>query len=230
MAKLTKRQKKDKDLMDPGKKYDLGEAVEIVKKTAAVKFDQSVDLAIKLGVDPRKADQMIRGSCQLPHGTGKDVRVLVVAKGDKLNEAKEAGADFYGGDDIIEKIQNGWLDFDRMVATPDMMGQVGKVGKILGPRGLMPNPKVGTVTMDIGKVVSTIKSGQVEFRVDKAGILHVPVGRVSFEQGNLQENIKSLVETVRRMKPSSTKGVYMKGVTINTTMGPGIELDPAQFA
>lgn len=230
MAKTTKRGKTAKELIEPDKRYELGEAIDILKKTAAAKFDESVDIAIRLGVDPRKADQMIRGFCELPHGTGKSVRVLVVAKGDKLTEAKDAGADIYGGEEIIKKIQGGWLDFDRMVATPDMMALVGKVGRILGPRGLMPNPKVGTVTFDIGKVVTTIKAGQVEFRVDKSGILHVPVGRMSFDNKKLEENTKALVGTVMRMRPASTKGTYMKGITINATMGPGVRLDPVSFS
>jgi large subunit ribosomal protein L1 len=230
MAKATRRGKVAKGLVEPGKRYELGEAIDILKKTAAAKFDESVDMAIRLGVDPRKADQMIRGFCELPHGTGKSVRVLVVAKGEKLTEAKDAGADYYGGEEIIDKIKDGWLDFDRMVATPDMMAQVGKVGKILGPRGLMPNPKVGTVTFDIGKVVTTIKAGQVEFRVDKSGILHVPVGRMSFDNKKLEENVQALVDTVKRMRPASTKGTYMKGITINATMGPGVSLDPVSFS
>ncbi|MCZ6473433.1 MAG: 50S ribosomal protein L1 [SAR324 cluster bacterium] len=229
MGKLSKRQKASKGLLESEKRYGLGEALALLKKTAAPKFDESVDMAIRLGVDPRKADQMIRGSCQLPHGTGKSVRVLVVAKGEKLAEAEEAGADHYGGEELIEKIKGGWLEFDRMVATPDMMAQVGKVGKILGPRGLMPNPKVGTVTNDIKQVVSTIKAGQVEFRVDKTGILHVPVGRMSFDSKKLEENVMTLVETVKRMRPGSAKGTYMKSLTINSTMGPGVPLDPASF-
>jgi len=200
-----------------------------VKKAAVVKFDESVDVAMNLGVDPRKADQMIRGSVELPHGTGKSVRVLVVAKGEKAAEALDAGADHVGAEDMIEKIQGGWIEFDRVVATPDMMGQVGKIGKILGPRGLMPNPKVGTVTMEIARTVASIKAGQVEFRVDKAGILHVPVGRASFEEDKLAENISNLVDTVKRLRPASAKGTYMKGVTLSTTMGPGIPLDTNTF-
>ncbi len=229
MAKLSKKQKGAKEIIERGKRYGLGEAIDLLKKSGTAKFDESVDLAIKLGVDPRKADQMIRGACALPHGTGKSVRVLVVAKGEKLTEAKDAGADYYGGEDMIEKIKGGWLDFDRMVATPDMMAQVGKVGKILGPRGLMPNPKVGTVTTEVAKVVAGIKAGQVEFRVDKAGILHVPVGRMSFENSKIEENVTVLVGTVKRMRPSSTKGTYMKGITLNPTMGPGVALDPVNF-
>ena len=230
MAKTTKRAKTAKELIEPDKRYELGEAIDILKKTTAAKFDESVDMAIRLGVDPRKADQMIRGFCDLPHGTGKSVRVLVVAKGEKLTEAKDAGADHYGGEEIVEKIKGGWLEFDRMVATPDMMAQVGKVGKILGPRGLMPNPKVGTVTFDIKHVVMNIKAGQVEFRVDKSGILHVPVGRMSFDNNKLAENVKALVDTVKRMRPASAKGTYMKGITINATMGPGVSLDPVSFS
>lgn len=229
MSKATKRGKIAKELIDRDKRYELGEAIEILKKVQGPKFDESVDMAIRLGVDPRKADQMIRGSCDLPHGTGKNVRVLVVAKGEKLTEAKEAGADHYGGEEIIEKIKGGWLEFDRMVAAPDMMAQVGKVGKILGPRGLMPNPKVGTVTFDIKQVVTTIKAGQVEFRVDKSGILHVSVGKVSFEAKKLEENVQALVNTVKRMRPASSKGTYMKDITINSTMGPGVHLDPVGF-
>lgn len=229
MSKSTKRAKSAKELIEPDRRYELGEAIDILKKATPAKFDESVDMAIRLGVDPRKADQMIRGSCDLPHGTGKSVRVLVVAKGEKLTEAKDAGADHYGGEEIIEKIQGGWLEFDRMVATPDMMAQVGKVGKILGPRGLMPNPKVGTVTFEVKQVVTTIKAGQVEFRVDKTGILHVPVGKMSFDNQKLAENVQALVDTVKRMRPASAKGTYMKDITINSTMGPGVSLDPVGF-
>ena len=229
MSKLNKRQKAIKDLIDRDKRYSLTEAVEIMKKVPALKFAESVDLAVRLGVDPRKADQMVRGTCELPHGTGKTVRVLVIAKGEKATEANEAGADFCGAEDLISKIEGGWLDFDRMIATPDMMGQVGKIGKILGPRGLMPNPKVGTVTFDVGKAVTTIKAGQVEFRVDKTGIVHVPVGRLNFDNEKLEENVKRLMETVRRMRPASAKGTYVKNVTITSTMGPGLSLDPSQF-
>lgn len=230
MAKLSKRMKELKGGIDPQRSYPLKEAVSAVKAGGKTKFDESVDIAIRLGVDPRKADQMIRGFCELPHGTGKSVRVLVVAKGEKLAEAKDAGADHYGEEEIIKKIQGGWLEFDRVVATPDMMAQVGKVGKILGPRGLMPNPKVGTVTFDIKKAVDTIKAGQVEFRVDKAGVLHVPVGRMSFDNKKLEENVQVLVDTVKRMRPASAKGTYMKTITINSTMGPGVPLDPMGFS
>jgi len=226
---LSKRRKAWQQTVDPAKRYSLQEAVGLIKQCASAKFDESVDIALNLGLDPRKADQNLRGSVELPHGTGKSVRVLVFAKGAKATEATEAGADFVGAEDMIEKITGGWTDFDRVVATPDMMGQVGKIGKILGPRGLMPNPKVGTVTIDVGKVVRSIKAGQVEFRVDKAGILHVPVGRASFDASKLEENINNLVEVVKRMRPSSAKGTYLKQITVNTTMGPGISLDTNTF-
>jgi len=226
MAHVSKRQKTARALFEREKRYGVEEAVAIVKKAATAKFDESVDIAIRLGVDPRKSDQMVRGSCAMPHGTGRKVRVLVLAKGAKAKEAEQAGADMVGAEDMIEKISGGWLDFDRVVATPDMMGQVGKVAKILGPRGLMPNPKAGTVTQDLAKVIANIKAGQVEFRVDKAGILHVPVGRASFDQQKLVENISTLLEVVKRAKPSSAKGVYLKTATLSTTMGPGVPLDP----
>lgn len=226
MAKVTKRQKAAKALIEREKKFEIPDAVEIVKKCATSKFDESVDIAIRLGVDPRKSDQMVRGSVAMPHGTGRKVRVLVLAKGAKAKEAEEAGADMVGAEDMIEKIAGGWLEFDRIVATPDMMGQVGKVAKVLGPRGLMPNPKAGTVTTDVGKVLQSIKAGQVEFRVDKAGILHVPVGRASFDKQKLVENIASLLDVVKRMKPSTAKGVYLKTGTLSSTMGPAVPLDP----
>lgn len=226
MSKLTKRQKVAKTLIEREKKYEIPDAVDIVKKCATVKFDESVDIAIRLGVDPRKSDQMVRGSVAMPHGTGRKVRVLVLAKGAKAKEAEQAGADIVGAEDLIEKIAGGWLEFDRVVATPDMMAQVGKVAKVLGPRGLMPNPKAGTVTQDVAKVLASIKAGQVEFRVDKAGILHVPVGRASFDKAKLVDNITTLLEVVKRMKPSSAKGVYLKTGTLSSTMGPPVPLDP----
>ena len=226
MAKISKRMREASREIDREKTYSVTEAVALVKKSAKAKFDESVDLAIRLGVDPRKADQMVRGTCELPHGTGKKIRVLAIAKGGKATEAQEAGADLVGAEDMIAKIQEGWLEFDRVVVTPDLMGQVGKLGKILGPRGLMPNPKSGTVTMEIGNAVRSIKAGQVAFRVDKAGIVHVPVGRASFDEKKLEENVTTLMDTVRRMKPSTAKGLYVRGVTISTTMGPGIRLDP----
>ncbi|MDH5752299.1 MAG: 50S ribosomal protein L1 [Deltaproteobacteria bacterium] len=227
MSRITKRAKENNKTVEQSFKYALPEAVEKVKKCANAKFDESVDVAMNLGVDPRKADQMIRGSVELPHGTGKKLRVVVIAKGEKISEASEAGADHVGGQELVDKIQEGWLDFDRLVATPDMMGAVGKVGKILGPRGLMPNPKVGTVTFDVGKVVTSIKKGLVEFRVDKAGILHVPVGRASFEAGKLQENVTTLLDTVRKLRPASAKGTYIRSMTLSSTMGPGVQLDTA---
>ncbi|HOK05977.1 MAG TPA: 50S ribosomal protein L1 [Syntrophales bacterium] len=215
-----------KKKVTPGKRYPLREAVELVLSTARAKFDETVDTAIRLGVNPQHADQMVRGSVVLPHGLGKTVRVLVFAKGDKEKEALEAGADIVGADDVIEKIKGGWLEFDRAVATPDMMGAVGKLGKILGPRGLMPNPKVGTVTFDVARAVQELKAGKVEFRVEKAGIVHTPVGKVSFGADKLMENIMAVIETILKLKPASSKGTYLKGIALSTTMGPGIKVDP----
>lgn len=220
--------KKYKDSLakvDRLKAYELQEAVELAKISGFARFDESVDVAIKLGVDPRHADQMVRGSVTLPHGTGKQVRVLAFAKGEKAKEAQEAGADYVGDEDLVKKIQGGWLDFDKVVATPDMMGTVGKLGKLLGPRGLMPNPKVGTVTNDLKKVVTDLKAGMIEFRVDKAGIIHAPFGKKSFESSKLMENFKALLETLVKAKPSTAKGQYVRGITISTTMGPGIKID-----
>ncbi len=228
MPARSKQKEAAREKIDRTKKYDLDEGIETVLSTAFAKFDESVDLAVKLGVDPRHADQMVRGTCVLPHGTGKTVRVLVFAKGDKEKEAQEAGADHVGAEELAAKIQEGWLDFDKAVATPDMMGVVGKLGKILGPRGMMPNPKVGTVTFDIGRAVQDLKGGKVEFRVEKAGIVHVPVGRVSFGPEKIAENIKSVVDSIIRLKPSAAKGVYLKGIALSTTMGPGLKLDPQQ--
>lgn len=198
----------------------------MISKVARAKFDETVDAAIRLGVDPKHADQMVRGSVALPHGLGKTVKVLVFAKGEKEKEALDAGADFVGSDEVIEKIKGGWIDFDRVVATPDMMGSVGKLGKILGPRGLMPNPKVGTVTFDVGKVVKELKAGKVEFRVEKTGIVHTPVGKISFGVDKLLENILALMETIIKLKPASSKGTYLKTISISTTMGPGVKVDP----
>jgi large subunit ribosomal protein L1 len=212
--------------IEPGKRYPLREAVELMVGTGKAKFDETVDAAIRLGVDPKHADQMVRGSVALPHGLGKTVRVLVFAKGDKEREATDAGADFAGSDDLVEKIKGGWLDFDRVVATPDMMGTVGKLGKVLGPRGLMPNPKVGTVTFDVGKVVKELKAGKVEFRVEKAGIVHTPVGKVSFGLDKLLDNVTALLETIVKLKPASSKGTYLKSISLSTTMGPGVNVDP----
>lgn len=229
MPAVAKKKASAKEAVDRSIKYSLVEGLNAVINTAYGKFDESVDCAVKLGVDPRHADQMVRGTCVLPHGTGKSVRVLVFAKGEKEKEAEEAGADYVGAEDLAKKIQEGWLDFDKAVATPDMMGVVGRLGKILGPRGMMPNPKVGTVTFDVGRAVTELKGGKVEFRVEKAGIVHVPVGRVSFGTEKLSENLRSLMESIIRLKPSSSKGVYLKGISISSTMGPGVKLDPQEI-
>ena len=198
----------------------------MVLETAYAKFDESVDVALRLGVDPRHADQVVRGAVMLPHGTGKTIRVLVFAKGEKEKEAREAGADYVGAEDMAEKITSGWLEFDKVVATPDMMSVVGKLGRILGPRGMMPNPKLGTVTFDIARVVNEMKAGRVEFRVDKAGIIHCPVGRVSFGKDKLMDNVKTLLGTVMKLRPSASKGTYIKSVAFSSTMGPGVKVDP----
>ncbi|PIP08059.1 MAG: 50S ribosomal protein L1 [Syntrophobacterales bacterium CG23_combo_of_CG06-09_8_20_14_all_48_27] len=217
---------KAKEKIEQGKRYPFREAVELVVSTARAKFDETVETAIKLGVNPQHADQMVRGSVVLPNGLGKSVKVLVFAKGDKEKEAMEAGADLVGSDDLIEKIKGGWLEFDRAIATPDMMGSVGKLGKILGPRGLMPNPKVGTVTFDVEKAVKELKAGRIEFRVEKAGIVHCPVGKVSFGAEKLRENIVALVEAIIKLKPASSKGTYLKNISLSSTMGPGVRVDP----
>jgi len=216
--------------VDKAKLYTMEEALALAKECAFTKFDESVDLAVMLGVDPKRSDQMVRGSVPLPHGTGKTVRVLAFAKGEKEKEATDAGADFAGGDDMVAKVQGGWMDFDRVVATPDMMGSVGKLGKLLGPRGLMPNPKVGSVTIDIGKAVKEIKAGKVEYRVEKAGIVHVGVGRASFTPKQLTENALAVIEALLKAKPATSKGRYMKKITVSTTMGPGIRVDVEQAA
>lgn len=226
MAKIAKKYAEAKGKIDRERRYDMDEALDILPQIKYAKFDETVELALRLGVDPRHADQMVRGSVALPNGLGKQVKVLVFAKGQKEKEAQEAGADYVGAEDFVEKIQKGWLDFDKTIATPDIMGVVSKLGKILGPRGLMPNPKVGTVTFDIAKTVKEMKAGRVEFRVDKAGNLHVPVGKISFGKEKILENINSLLETVIRLKPSSSKGTYIKGMAICTTMSPGIKIDP----
>lgn len=212
---------------DRNQKYKIDEALSIVKKISYANFDESVDIAVKLGVDPKYADQMVRGAVVLPHGTGKSAKVLVLTKGEKEKEAEEAGADFVGLDEYVDKIKEGWFDFDKVVATPDVMNVVGKLGKILGPRGLMPNPKVGTVTFDIGKAVKEIKAGKVEFRVDKSGIIHAPIGRKSFNEDQLKENAMSLISELIRLKPASSKGAYMRSINISTTMSPGVKVDIA---
>ncbi len=226
MPKEGKSFLKAKEKVESGKKYVLKEALELIVSTSRAKFDETVDVAIRLGVNPRHADQMVRGSVVLPNGLGKSVRVLVFAKGDKEKEALDAGADIVGSDDIIEKIKGGWFEFDRVVATPDIMGNVGKLGKLLGPRGLMPNPKVGTVTFDVGRVVKELKAGKIEFRVEKAGIVHSSVGKVSFGADKLLENILTLAETIVKLRPASSKGTYLRNISLSTTMGPGIKVDP----
>jgi large subunit ribosomal protein L1 len=226
MAKLSKKMASATKKVDNAKLYDLLEAMRLVKEVNMTKFDASVDIHVRLGVDPRKADQAIRGTVSLPHGTGKTKRVLVLCTPDKVAEAQAAGADYAGLDEYITKIQEGWTDIDVIVAMPSVMAQVGKVGKILGPRGLMPNPKSGTVTMDIAGAVQEVKAGKIAFRVDKYGIIHSPVGRVSFSAEKLQENALELLHTIQRMKPSSAKGTYMKTISIASTMSPGIKIDP----
>jgi large subunit ribosomal protein L1 len=224
----NKRFQAARTAIDAAKSYSLSDAVALIKSAPSPKFDESIDLAMNLGVDPRHADQMVRGALVLPHGIGKSVRVLVFAKGGKENEAREAGADFVGGDDLAKKIQDeGWLDFERVIATPDMMSVVGRLGKVLGPRGLMPNPKLGTVTMDVGTAVRENKAGKIEYKVDKAGIVHAVVAKRSFDAQKIVDNAAALIDAIVRAKPASAKGIYLKKITISTTMGPGIRIDPA---
>jgi len=230
MPVMTKRMKATETLIDRTKTYTVEEAMEIVKKAPAAKFDESVDLSLRLGVDPKHADQMVRGAIVLPHGIGKTVRVAVFAKGEKEREAREAGADVVGAEDLVEKIQGGFMDFDSTIATPDLMGQVGRLGKVLGPRGLMPNPKMGTVTFDVARAVREVKAGKVEFRVDKAGNVHVQVGRKSFPQESLVANAMALLEAIVKAKPAASKGVYLRSLTLSTTMGPGIPVDAQRVA
>jgi len=225
MAKYGKRIKAARAAFAGKENVTVEEAITLVKDNASAKFDETVDVAVCLGVDPKYSDQMVRGAVTLPHGLGKEVRVAAFCKGDKEAEAKEAGADFVGGDDLIEKIKGGWLDFDQAVATPDMMAQIGKIGRILGPRGLMPNAKTGTVTFDIGKAVKEMKAGRVEFKVDKAGVIHSPLGKVSFGADKLVDNLRTVIDTLTRLKPASAKGTYFRSMAVSTTMGPGIKLD-----
>ncbi len=229
MPKLSKNRTKVEPMVDRSRKYSVEEAASLVKQAKFAKFDETVDLAIRLGVNPKHADQMVRGALVLPHGTGQTVRVLVFAKGEKEREAKEAGADFAGSDDMVAKVSEGFMDFDRVIATPDMMGAVGKLGRILGPRGLMPNPKVGTVTFDIGNAVREAKGGKIEYRVEKAGIVHARIGKVSFSEQGIADNAKALINALVRAKPSTAKGTYLRSITMSSTMGPGIKIDPAIF-
>ncbi len=219
---MSKKHLSAKEKIDKTKQVDIKEAVELVKQLVHTKFDETVDLSINLGVDPRKSEQMVRGSVLLPHGLGKKIRVLVFAKGEKATEATDAGAEYVGAEDLLEKIQGGWLDFDKVVATPDMMGMVGKLGKVLGPRGLMPNPKSGTVTFDVGKAVKDIMAGRADYRTDKGGVVHVSIGKVSFEADKLIDNATTVIKSIEKAKPSSSKGKYLKKVTISSTMGVGI--------
>ncbi len=229
MPKHGKKYLEASKLVDRAAQYEVSEAIELAKKTATAKFDETVEVAFRLGVDPRQSDQMIRGAVVLPHGTGKSQTVLVFAKGEKAKEAEAAGADFVGAEDLVTKIQGGWFGFDVAVATPDMMGVVGKIGRLLGPKGLMPNPKTGTVTMDVTKAVNEVKAGKIEYRVDKTGIIHAPIGKASFEQVQLEENFKTLVDVLIKAKPASSKGQYIKSVTVSTTMGPGVKINPLKL-
>ena len=225
MAKTSKRHEANKAKIDRNVRYELADAIGLLQGLSKAKFDETVEVAVKLGVDPKKSDQMVRGTCKLPNGSGKNVRVLVFAKGDKESEAKEAGADFVGAEDLVEKIKGGWLDFDKVIATPDMMPKVGPIARILGPRGLMPNPKVGTVTPDVAKAIADEKAGKVEFRVDKGAILHVAIGKLGFEAKQLVENFEAFLEQVLKLKPSTAKGTYVQGISLTSTMGPGLRLD-----
>ncbi len=226
MAKRGKKYLEAAKKMEAGKRYPFNEAIDLVVAVKRAKFDETVAAAVRLGVNPAHADQMVRGSVVLPNGLGKSVRVLVFAKGEKEKEAMEAGADVVGSEDVVEKIKGGWLEFDRVIATPDMMGSVGKLGKILGPRGLMPNPKVGTVTFDVARTVQELKAGKVEFRVEKAGIAHCPIGKASFGAEKLKENFLALIEMIIKLKPASSKGIYIRSISLSTVMGPGVKVDP----
>lgn len=230
MAKVGKRYREALKLIDPERAYEPAEAMEIIEKIGTAKFDETVEASVRLGVDPRHADQQVRGTVVLPHGTGKTRRVLVFAKGEKAKEAEAAGADVVGDEELAAKIQGGWLDFDVAIATPDMMSVVGRLGRILGPRGLMPNPKTGTVTFDVGKAVQEVKAGKIEYRTDKAGIIHAPLGRVSFGKEKLTENFMVLIDALVRAKPAAAKGQYLKGITVSTTMSPGVKVNPLRAA
>ena len=230
MSKRGKKYVESIKKVDRQKRYsDIVEAMQIVKDMTTTKFDASVDVAVRLGVDPRHADQMVRGAVVLPHGLGKTVRVVVFASGEKEKEAREAGADFVGADDLVQKISEGWFEFDKVIATPDMMGKVGRLGRVLGPRGLMPNPKVGTVTTDVARAIQETKAGRVEFRVERAGIIHAPIGRASFDADKLADNFNALLEVLVKLKPATTKGTYVKSVTVSSTMSPGVKIDPTKF-
>ncbi len=228
MPKRSRRYEELREKLDPSKTYEIEEAIKILKEMATVKFDETVEIAVRLGIDPKQSDQQVRGPVSLPHGTGKEVRVLVFAQGDKAKEAQDAGADYVGTDELAEKIQNGWFGFDAAVATPDLMRIVGKLGKLLGPRGLMPNAKVGTVTFDVGQTVKEIKAGRLEVRNDKFGNIHLPLGKTSFPDNHLVDNLFSVLETLMKMKPAAARGRYIKGITLTTTMGVGLKLDPNQ--
>jgi len=225
MAKLSKKQKAISEKLDKNAQYSLADAVKLVKETSSAKFDETVDVAVRLGVDPRKANQMVRGTVTLPHGTGKTIRVLVLCNPDKEDEAKAAGADHVGLDEYIDKIKGGWTDIDVVITTPNVMPKVGPLGRVLGPRGLMPNPKTGTVTMDVGKAVQDVKAGKIDFKVDKYGIIHASVGKVSFDAGKLEDNTREVLTTIQKLKPSAAKGTYMRSVYLSSTMGPGIHID-----
>jgi len=226
MPKRGKKFRAARANIDPSRRYDFAEGLQLALESSYARFDETVDIAVRLGVDPRHADQMVRGTVVMPNGLGKEVRVLVFAKGEKVKEALDAGADYAGGEELVDKIKEGWLEFDKTVATPDMMGQVGKIGKVLGPRGLMPNAKLGTVTFDVAKVIQEIKAGKVDFRVEKTGIVHAPVGKKSFGPEKLLQNIASLIETLLRLKPTTAKGTYVRGIAVSTIMGPGVQIDP----
>ena len=229
MAKVGKKYAEAAKLFDKQKQYDVAEAIDILKKMDTAKFDETVELAVNLNVDPKYADQQVRGALVLPHGIGKSKTVLVFAQGDKEKEALAAGADYVGADDLVEKIKGGWLDFDVAIATPNMMGKVGRLGKILGPKGLMPNPKVGTVTMDVTKAVNDIKAGKIEYRLDKTNIIHVPLGKASFTEEQLADNFQTLIDAIMKAKPAAVKGQYLKSVTLTSTMGPGVKINPAKL-